>query len=237
MVFNEIWNHLKAKAARRINSLVSEVITLLSLSIHCSFLSFLQIDRYPPLRIHDPVHSINVPSTCMHLNLQRFHLALLVVTFSFDDILLPPAFPMFQQLSPPCFHDRFIRIFSTSVSIIRLCATAPAYQPNTDDIASRFFSDPSQSALVTRSSDPCQHKTAPHGQTLRHFFYSFLLISIAKPNHSVSHLLRVLSLCLYSLIHTRLMYDDFPSLAHAQRRDHVIGSGAFDSPRTPLARS
>jgi len=96
-VFNEIWNCLKPKAARRINKLVSE------------------IDRYPSSRLQftTPFNQI-VPSTCIHSHLQqlsfpppRSHLSpLLLIIISFRKF---PCYPHVSQLSSTslCFPDQF----------------------------------------------------------------------------------------------------------------------------------
>ena len=156
MVFNEIWNHLKTRATRRINKLVSEVITLLSLSIHCVSLSILQIDRYPTLRLQfmTPVHSIISPIILHALsNPQRFHPVALAVTLSGWRLLFSPAFSMFHSSSPAVVVIVSFAPLSLSVSIFACVLGLSAHHRRDHIPFHRFFSDPSKLALVSHHPD------------------------------------------------------------------------------------
>lgn len=138
MAFNEIWNHPKQKAARRINKLVTEVIApLIALN---SFLVLIYSSRLTYTHHHDlnsrprQFNPTTHQPACTHTrnpSLSSSPLRLMIIRF-------PSFLHVSPALSPLVFTIIFLTFFSTSVSIFA-CLTLwfwfpPVYQPTIDHI-------------------------------------------------------------------------------------------------------
>jgi hypothetical protein len=166
----------------------------------------------------------------MHLNLQRFHLAL-VVTLSFDDYSPPFAFSMLRQL---CFHDRFLRIFSTSVSIFA-CVHSPRLSAPTIPSPTflRFIQTGVSDSVSRFPGNTKQHPTGKHLDTF--LLFALLLISIANKTKPFCITLtpgfELLSLQPYTYsTNVQIIFRHCRSTL--RNVVHVIGSGAFLLPET-----
>jgi hypothetical protein len=138
VVFNEIWNHLKTRATRCINKLVSE------------------IDRYPTITtpIHDP----------RPFNHQSHHPACTLEPSTFPSrrsrrrlfgwrLLFSPAFSMFHSSSPVVVVIVSFAPLSLSVSIFACVLGLSAHHRRDHIPFHRFFSDLSKLALVPHHPD------------------------------------------------------------------------------------
>lgn len=147
-----------------------------------------------------PPHSISRPVNLHTLTpATAFVPPVSLVTFSLYDYSFSrhlPVFHLFHTAPAPCFPDRpyhplsnFLCLFSSPSpshpSVLMLHLVLVPARLSVDHRRHHTLASPSRTS--TQPDRPVPENNMLHGQT-RHHFYTALLISIAKPKHSVAHI-------------------------------------------------